>query len=202
MERKRNWIPGKDMDEDLKEDIKVGVVKANKELELSTHIIHDLIRQGIYSYEDLKDVYEHPIKKIWYEDLRYIGMEKARILENIILEREGKPIKVEDDEITQIKLQIKELQNQLRIKQKKAIKHGNAWYGVQRYPSTRPDEYYVAISKEAVEYDAKHRGKDKPTTVKVVVTNDKEEVCKRLNSIINDLNGLKEVLLEELNNSQ
>jgi len=200
MERKR--VPGKDMDEDLKEDIKAGVVKANKKLELSTHIIHELIRQGIYSYEDLKDVYEHPTKKIWYEDIRYIGVEKARILENIILEREGKPIKVEDDEITQIKLQIKELQNQLRIKQKKTIKHGNAWYGMQRYPSTRPDEYYVAISKEAVEYDAKHRGKDKPTTVKIVVTNNKEEVCKRLCSLINDLNGLKEVLLEELDNSQ
>lgn len=195
MERK--WVPGKDMDEELKDGIRKGVIKTSKGKELSTKIIHSLIRMGIYTYEDLKDVYENSGKKIWYDDIYHVGYEQAKILENYINEREGRPLIKEDDEITQLKKQIKDLQNQLRIKQRKAIKHGNAWFGVQKYPSARPDEYYVAITKKPVEFDVLRKGKGTPSTVKVIVTNDKEEAIKRIASLMNDLEGLKQKLLEE-----
>ena len=195
MERK--WIPGKDMDEELKDGIRKEVVKVSKGKELSTKLIHSLMRMGIYSYEDLKDVYENSGKKIWYDDIRYVGYEQAKILENYINEREGRPIIKEDDEITEIKKQIRELQNQLRIKQRKMVKHGNAWFGVQKYPSARPDEYYVAIAKKPVEFDILRKGKDTPSTVKVIVTNDKEEAINRIVPLINDLVELKNMLLEE-----
>lgn len=194
---RKEWIPGKDMDEEMKDGIRKEVAKASKEKGTSTKIIHSLMRMGIYTYEDLKEVYENSGKKIWYDDLRYIGYEQAKILENYINEREGRPIIKEDDEITQLKKQIKELQNQLRIKQKKAIKHGNAWFGVQKYPSTRPDEYYVAIAKEPVEFDILRKGKSTSSTVKVIVTNDKEEAIKRIVPLINDLEGLKQLLIED-----
>lgn len=195
MERK--WVPGKDMDEDLQNDIRKEVIKASKEKELSTKIIRNLMRMGIYTYEDLKDVYENSGKKIWYDGIRYVGYEQAKILENYINKREGRPIIKEDDEITEIKKQIRELQNQLRIKQRKMVKHGNAWFGVQKYPSARPDEYYVAIAKKPVEFDILRKGKDTPSTVKIIVTNDKEEAIKRIVPLINDLVELKNMLLEE-----
>lgn len=194
----RKWIGGKDMDKDLETELRNYICKVEKrEKIVSTAIINVLMRNGIYTYEDLKDAIEHSKKKVWYQEIKNCGRDRAIILENFCRYKEGETRVIEDEEIKELKAQIRELQAQLREKQKKTVNFGDAWSGIQRYSTTRPDEYYIAISKEGVEYDQKNT----KTSVKIVVSNSKERAIVRLGSLIFDLKGLYDKLTEEENNN-
>lgn len=192
----RKWIAGKDMDKEFETELADYICKVEKrEKFTSTSIINVLMRNGIYTYEDLKEAIEHSKKKVWYQEITNCGKDRAIILENFCRYKDGEARVIEDEEIRELKAQIRELQAQLREKQKKTVNFGDAWSGVQRYSTTRPDEYYIAVSKEGVEYDQKTK-----TSVKIVVSNSKERAIVRLGALIFDLKGLYNKLTEEEDN--
>lgn len=191
----KNWDPKKTINEEFKRQLTYYICQVEKRpARTVTDVTNGLMRNGIYTYEEMKDRVEHSKKVKWYDDLYKFGYVKARIIENFINFKENKPVKIDTDEETRLKNQIRELQSKLREIQRKNIRYNGAWYGVQRYSSTRPDEYYIAIEKLPVEYDLQIKDSNIPKTIKVVVTNDKDKVLERLDIIIEDLIGLRDKL--------
>ena len=97
--------------------------------------------------------------------------------------------------IDEITAEIKRLEDLKRQKKNKIVMCGKAKCGVDHY-GARPDEYYISINVETVEYDVKQLGRLNGKNIKIVKTNHEDKIIERLDKIIDQCVGIKQALID------
>jgi 3-dehydroquinate dehydratase len=97
--------------------------------------------------------------------------------------------------IDEITAEIKRLEDLKRQKKNKIVMYGKAKCGVDNY-GARPDEYYISINVETVEYDVEYLNRLKGKNIKIVKTNHEDKLIERLDKIIDQCIGIKQALID------
>lgn len=97
-------------------------------------------------------------------------------------------------ELQRLMKQKKELEERIRMLKNIMTVYGCVKLDIDHYPTTRPDEYYIAVKVPGVMPDDQTRYRS------IIRGHSKEECIEKIPQIINDLQGLYKQVTEGIEN--
>lgn len=97
-------------------------------------------------------------------------------------------------ELQRLMKQKKELEERIRMLKNSMTVYGCVKLDIDHYPTTRPDEYYIAVKVPGVMPDDQTRYRS------IIRGHSKEECIEKIPQIINDLQGLYKQVTEGIEN--
>ena len=89
--------------------------------------------------------------------------------------------------------QKREIEERIKVIKKATMINGSAKLDIEHYPTTRPDEWYIAIKVPGVCENDQTRYRS------IIRGHSKEECIEKIPEIIKDLKGLYEMVKENVN---